>query len=118
MYRKKSTELVIEKNKVKVYLRKIIQEQFKEKQEGVSDINMQIILIELALFGLYSEYVDIEELKICTNCIYVKMYKRNDKSKSCFIQIRGDNLVTRKKMDKVIMGKRKYKYKTCFLQWI
>lgn len=100
-------ELKLEnKEDVHIYLNRILQNGLTEVQIKAADIDINVILCEVTFFILYSEQVDILSLEVSANRIFVKLCKCGDE-KTCYsTQIRGDNLVTRKKMDKVILGKR------------
>ena len=92
-------------NTIKVYLYGIVREKYEDIKDDCVDNQQDVLLIELLLFVLHSGYINITELKVESGSIQVKLCKFNDNEKNCHIQLNGDNLVTRKKMDKVVNGK-------------
>lgn len=92
---------------IKEYLYGIVREKHDIIKDNCADIQQDVLLMELALFVICREYVNITELEVTSSKIQARLCKRNDKDKNCFIQLNGDNLVTRKKMDKELNGKRK-----------
>lgn len=90
---------------IKEYLYGIVIEKYEDIKDDCVDNQQDVLLIELLLFVLYSGYINITELKVVSGSIQVRLCKCNDIEKNCLIQLNGDNLITRKKMDKVVNGK-------------
>lgn len=91
---------------IKEYLYGIVREKHDIIKDNCADIQQDVLLMELALFVICREYVNITELEVTSSKIQARLCKRNDKDKNCFIQLNGDNLVTRKKMDKELNEKK------------
>lgn len=96
---------IMDEKLIKEYLFGIVREKYDIIKDNCADNQQDVLLIELALFALYSRYIYITELEVASGRIQVRLCKCNDEEKNCLTQMNGDNLVTRKKMDKVVNGK-------------
>lgn len=89
---------------VEKYLRSVLE---KNWSKNTDDVDIECIQSELLLFIIWGSKITVKEMEFSSKYIIVTLGKESDETQTFEVEIRGDNLITVKNMDRRIKGKRK-----------